>query len=313
MKKRGSLEGLLISILILLIFVAAYLLYINYEELYEDYKKSNTPLNFSLKVLGNNAFSYNGDLQFYPNMRFINRNISYSISDDCDAEKKLRMIRAFNYLQEQVGLINFYPSNNPDIIVSCQNLEIPIQGDYFIAGEGGPTKIINTSKFYLIEGGKILLLYQENKCENFNIELHELLHVFGFKHSPNKKSVMYNFTECNQVMTSDIISELRRLYSIPELPDFYFVKADASKKGVYLDFKIEVRNAGLKSENATLLLYSEGEKIKEFDLGLVGYGEGKILDVKNVRLKSRKTREIEFIIKNGKELDIENNKIILSS
>jgi len=144
--------------------------------------------------------------------------------------------------------------------------------------------------------------------------LHELLHVLGFEHSENKNSIMYNTTSCQQILTNDIIDELKRLYSIQELPDLYFSSISATKHGSYLDFNVEVINSGLnEAENVKLEIYAEDEeeeKIDEFILENVGYGEGKSLEVKNLKI-SRAASKIKFVIVNGEDLDEKNNIIEL--
>ena len=121
---------------------------------------------------------------------------------------------------------------------------------------------------------------------------------------------MYNTTSCNQILTLDIVKELKRLYSIPELPDLYYSNVSATKHSSYLDFNVEVRNSGLnKAENVKLEVYAE-EKVEEFNLGDINYGEGKYLEVKNIKIK-RDANKLKFILVTGEELDKENNAIEL--
>jgi hypothetical protein len=258
-----------------------------------------------------NQSSFSEQFQFYPNMRFAKKSLIYNIGDSCPENKKTRMRQAFARIEEETGLLNFYQNINPkkaDILASCNKTETQIQEKYFIVGEGGPTHLINTSLFYIIEEGKVLLFYAKSKCDNYNVELHELLHIFGFKHSNNKESIMYNTTFCNQVLTDDIVEELKRLYSIEELPDLYFSRISATKSGALLSFEAEVRNQGLSnSDDVMLKLYSKGEKVDDFDLGRINYGEGKILQVKNIKLPSRKIDSIKFILADSEELYNENN------
>ena len=75
--------------------------------------------------------------------------------------------------------------------------------DLFIAGEGGPTSITNTSLYNVILKGKILL-YKKSECEEPIVELHELLHVFGFDHSQDPNNIMFNLSSCNQEISQDI-------------------------------------------------------------------------------------------------------------
>jgi len=293
--------------LIGLLIASSYYLYLEISDLRAE------PVKFlHNKTISRNQSSYSSQLQFYPDMRFPKKDIFYNIDFSCGEDKKTRMLQAFTRLEQETDLIKFYSSQQePDILVSCQETEVEQEaGKYFIAGEGGPTTIINTTKFYIIEKGKVLLFYKENSCNNYNVELHELLHVFGFEHSNNKESIMYNTTFCYQVLTDDIAAELKRLYLIPELPDLYFNNVSVIKHGSYLDFEIDVRNQGLaNSENISLDLFSE-EKIDSFELGNISYGEGKLFQAKNIKI-SRSLKKIKFILVDGKELEKENNEIEL--
>jgi len=302
--KRGLLAAIIVIILIIILIVASYFIYLYISDL------NAPPIQFMKNTtFSKNQSSYSSSFQFYYNMRFAKKEVSYSVDAACSADKKTKMLQAFTRLQEETLLLKFFQSSNPDITVNCEETEEQVKGSYYIAGEGGPVTIINVTNFYIIEKGNVLLLYAKSECNNYNIELHELLHVFGFEHSENKESIMYNITACNQVLTNDIINELKRLYSIPELPDLSFSNISALKHGSYLDFYVEVKNTGLNlATDITLGVYGENEKLDDFNLGNVNYGEGKNLDVKNLKI-ARTTTNLKFILVDGEELDKENNVI----
>jgi len=306
MNKKGALwkKVILYLVLFITLVAASYFLYINILNI------SSEPIQFLRNVSINNSQpSYTSQQQFYSSMRFTDKNISYYIEPSCQEEKKERMQQAFSKLEKETPL-SFYQSQDSKILVSCQASKEETPGKYFIAGEGGPTQVINTSLFYVIEKGKVLLFYKNSFCNNYNIELHELLHVLGFQHSSNPGSIMYNTTSCNQIITYDIIDELTRLYSIPELSDLYFQDITATKHGIYLDFNVEIGNRGLKdSEDTKLELYSQdsNKKFDEFNITSISYGEGKILEVSNTKLPSRNVKQIKFLIVPGQELDDKNN------
>jgi hypothetical protein len=295
-KKRGILREIFLIFLFVLLGIAIYLVYQMYLEVIAE------PEEFKVDMEKERSFYSNS--QFYPNMRFNHRRIGYVIQEGCKKEKIERVEEAMEKLSNPTP-ISFYPGKG-EIIIECEEKEEEIEEEYFIAGEGGPVRIINTSQFYIIEEGKILLFYEESKCNNYNVELHELLHVFGFKHSENKNSIMYNTTSCYQGLTKDIIDDLNKLYSIKELPDFEFTNVKAEKIGGRLNFEVEVRNQGLIMGNAKLELWLD-EKFKEFDLKDIDYGEGKIFEAKNVKLPSRNIESITFKLEGGEELNSNNN------
>ena len=249
-------------------------------------------------------------MQFYPNMRYLDKDISYSIDKDCSVQKKDEMDRAFRILEEKT-ILGFYPVNvKPEIYVTCQERDI-IEGRVFIAGEGGPTKISNSGDFNIIHEGKILLI-RSSECSEPNIALHELLHALGFEHSPNPENIMYNFTRCNQKIGEDMIGLINELYSIRPYPDLIFESVSAKMDGMVLKVNVSVRNFGLApSEKSRVLVLSNDNEIFDIyvDELLPGYGMIIYSEKPILRLS---VDEISFIIKyDAEELSKENNKIVL--
>ncbi len=313
--KKGKV--LLAILLVILIAVLAFLVYILYQYL------PGSPQNFTANIkpskleIGNLSYKIK---QFYPNMKFNHNSISYKIHSDCSNEKKERMISAFNELSNKVGVISFYYNNeNFDIEVSCsERTNLSIQKDFFIAGEGGPKEIIRTGNYNIITSG-VILLYDNAKgvkCSWPNIELHELLHVFGFAHSEDENSLMYSYLEsCNQVLDEDIINSLKKLYSQENLAELYFKEVIAVKRGRYLDFNITIENSGdIDANNVILTVLDNGKRLKDFNLNDMPFGTSLIFSVTYFELGSRSSNNIKLIIDMSnsiKEFDEENNIVEL--
>ena len=311
----GLLKTLL-TILMLLLFLLAINMFVI------SYIKPGTSFTATIQP-PKNITSYQGNLQFYPNMLFNHKTITYMIEETCEKAKYDNMIQAFSILENETSsLIKFQPVHSePDIFVTCnqslEDLESKEKSSYFIAGEGGAERAISTGEFWVIEKGKILLYYPRTKpCLTYHVELHELLHVFGFKHSDNKYSIMYPVSECNQVLSDDIIREILRLYNLPVLADVYITNVSAVKHGIYIDFDIEIKNQGIASaEGVNLVLSSENKQIETFSLKDIGYGEGKILEVENVRIPITllTLNQITFSVSSeSEELSYDNNNVTLS-
>jgi len=314
MNKKGAGSLIIILILIILLGTASYFLYLTLIDLYSEPIPFIQEKENSNNLTSDNITSFSSEFQFYPNMRFLDKEIKYNIDISCNEEKLKKIDEAMKKLETETSLLDFQETTTtPEIYFSCNENEPEIEENYFIAGEGGPVKIINITSFYVIEEGKVILSYKKPSCNNYNIELHELLHALGFQHSGNKKSIMYYSIECNQVLTQDIIDELKKLYSIQTLPDLTLVNVSAIKKGHYLDFSAIIKNKGLKnSQNFSLDLYSDEKKIDSFDLEKIKYGEGRILVAKDVTIP-RKTNKIKFVINHSSsELNKENNFVELS-
>lgn len=255
--------------------------------------------------------SISSDLQFYPNMRYPNSEISYKI-DDCTLQKEYDMKRAFEIISDKT-ILDFYPVGiNEEISVTCDSKN-KIEGGLFIAGEGGPTNITRAGKFNIIFSGKILLI-RDSSCPNPNIALHELLHALGFDHSSNPNDIMYSITSCRQTIGQDIINLIDELYSIPSYPDLLLENVSAVMHGSYLDINMTIRNNGLKdSKGIKIIIYADGKSVKEVDLGVLEIGHGRLITLKNVWIKKRGVDELELFIDYGfNELEKENNRIMLA-
>ena len=304
----------LIVIILSLILTIAYFLYLNIPR---------EPKNLNVEI---NSFKETELLnlevkQFYSNMKFNHNEISYTIEDSCEENKKQKMMLAFEELVKKVDLISFYPvAENPDIEIACSKnsgITEAEQEKHFIAGEGGARKIIKTGRFNIVTEGVILLYDSGLKtidCEYPNVELHELMHVFGFDHVNDKRSLMYPYIEsCDQVLDLNIVEQIKELYSQENLADLYFENLTAVKKGRYIDFNVTVRNSGsIDSENVVLSILDNEEIVEESDLGALKFGSGISLQTQNLKLIHLNPEKISFIIDKEnkiKEIDEKNNLV----
>lgn len=285
-------------------------------QIYENFPRE--PIDLAKDVYINESpilLNYGNTPVFSKNLRFNHNEISYFIETSCQEEKVKRMIRAFDIFEETFEIISFFPSQKEfsDIKVICSEELIDIGGNLFEVGEGGPSIIINTSQFKIIEEGKISLYKETSKCNYPVVELHELIHVFGFDHTLNPKSIMYNVSGCDQRITPDMVKIIKDLYSIPPLPDLKIKKLSAMKKGRYLDFNITILNEGLtNSPEVRLSLINKGKEIERFDFEEIQVGHGRTIRATNIRLPSLRVETINFVIDNNNLIEEfnENNNLI---
>jgi hypothetical protein len=260
---------------------------------------------------------YGNTPMFMEKLRFGKNVISYYIEDTCSKTRKERMVEAFDIFSNEMRIISFYEENyqNADILVGCSNDYIQIDENLFAAGEGGPSQIINTTNYKVIKNGKISL-YKKSECKLPVVELHELSHVFGFDHSLDKKSIMYNISNCDQRITPDMVRALNYLYSIPSKPELEITELSATRKGRYLNFNITVTNTGLADTNqSSLTLFADGKEFQTIDLKEIGIGFGRILSAENIKMPSRDPERVKFYVDFNKvvdELDETNNFLILT-
>ncbi|NCO11055.1 hypothetical protein CO038_02645 [Candidatus Pacearchaeota archaeon CG_4_9_14_0_2_um_filter_39_13] len=325
-KKGGAIGIFFLLFLVAVLGAALYFLYQNLPGEIQELKPING--GSGNENLGGEFFTdsnYSVSRQFYPNMRFPDKEISYHLSPDCDPERESDVLEAFSILEAET-VLSFQESqeNEAQIRILCSDIAPePEDEGHFIAGEGGPSEIVNTSLYSVIFTGK-MSLFRQDKCETTHVALHEVLHVLGFEHNNNPKSILYPTLDCEQELDQYLIDEINELYSREGLADLKIKEVDATKSGRYLNFKIRVVNQGLKKVNgAKLKVYGDGEIIEFRDsetdrdlpylnLGEVEVGTTKIFTVDNARLSGRGVEEIVFVVDEDNEIEelFENNNRI---
>ena len=251
--------------------------------------------------------------QFYSNMRYESSTISYSFASACSQTKKEDARSAFAFLDEET-ILSFNEKAEGEIQITCGAVSPPSGSERtFVAGEGGPYLVINASAFNIIKTGKISL-YREEKCDNPNIAIHEILHALGFDHTGNISSIMYPISECDQTLDEEIIKEINKIYSVPSLPDLVLSSLSVNSSNSYINFEVKVSNEGITDAgSATLELRDKAKDkvIKSFDLGNVQVGSRKVLGVTNV-WAFPSPKEVEFrIVYSGQELSKDNNVAVV--
>jgi len=304
---------LLVVLVVLLIVLSALVFSIAwlYGELPKDPVELTSDIKDSEPI---EIVNYGVTPVFSERLRFNHNNISFNIEDTCSNVRATAMREAFDIFHEKMGIISFYEVgvNGADISVGCSKDFIQLGENLFAAGEGGPVNITNTSNFKTIQKGKVIL-YKDPRCERPVVEIHELLHVFGFDHVDNPKSLMYNTSSCDQKITPDMIDLINELYSIEPLPDARISELSAVKKGKYLDFNVTILNEGLIEINdMNLTLLSNERIIDTIPLGGIGIGYGRTLRATNLKMFSSGISTIDFILDYEgvvEELDEDNNLV----
>jgi len=317
-ESKIGIKVLLILIFITLIFILFYTLYLLFTNI------PGKPVALNISINEELFENFSGEIkQFYHNMKYNHNNVTFGFHNSCDDKKKGRMKRAFSEVENKVNsIVTFIEvNNNSDIDIECE--EKPAsenEGDFLIAGEGGAKEIIPTGRFNVIKKGVIYLYNNEGdrylNCDNSNVEIHELMHAFGFDHSNDENSLMYIIIDsCSQLLDESILNEIKRLYSMEDLPDIYFDRVYVVKKGRYIDFNITIKNSGsIFADNITMYVLDGSDVINNFSINNINYGGGIFIETTNLRLKRLNPEKIEFIIDKDnriKEIDEQNNIAVI--
>lgn len=248
--------------------------------------------------------------QFYANMRFVSPTIVYSFGEACTLSKKRTVFEAFRLLESKTPL-RFTTEGTPVFFISCQDVAVPAtEADHFVAGEGGPSKTINATQFYIIQMANVSL-YRDETCDTPHVALHEILHALGFDHTSDSKSIMYPVTDCAQQLDTAITDELTRLYTLPSYADAVLTDANVSIADGYMSFIVTIANQGLTDVlNATLVV--EGGGRREFTLGEIGVGKRKLFSVENIRVSNVDSVHFTVVVAQ-QELSLVNNEAILTT
>lgn len=287
------------------IVIILFLMGIYYFMPFSEVEFISSPMNDSFVLNGNVS-----SIQFYSNMRFANPNISYKI-ENCNIKKKEEIIDSFNIL-ENLTILDFYSvSENENITITCDE-KTHLNGNIFIAGEGGPTEIVKSGKYNVILHGNILLI-KSFDCPQPNVALHELFHVLGFVHSDNPQNIMYNYTSCRQTIGEEIPNLINNVYSEESYADLIFGGVSAMMSGRYIDINMTIKNFGLKnSDSARVFINMGGKILKEIELEGLEIGGGTSIQISNLFVGKIKIEDFEMVIDySERELDKENNRILL--
>ena len=305
--------SLIIFIALLILGYSIYIVFLSPELKQLDLTKTGTGIELNLSDVDSNV------KQFYTNMRFNHNLISYYINPNCNLNKKSRMKQAFSRIESETkNLLSFYKESeaNADILVGCSADSYEKEENIFVAGEGGPTRIVNSS-MPVITKGKVLL-YNESRaiCDQPLLEIHELMHVFGYDHIDNEKYVMYPYLNCEQEINPELISHMIKIYSIKPYAELSFGKVNAYTERalgkLYLNFNISITNDGIIDAEETMLsVYSGNVLIESFELETIKLGAGKNFYVNNLPM-SAVSNSVKFELSTNSNEPNKDNNIIES-
>lgn len=309
-ESSSGIFGKIISYSFLIIVILLLVGYWFYPFQEISFSTKNQNPDFSLnKSQSANLTKLSGEMQFYPNMRYPSSNIDFNIHD-CTLKKENAGERAFQIIGN-LTKINFNKVSSvteAEIVLTCDEKMLSNEGGRtYVAGEGGPSKIIRSGDFNVITKGEVLLRNLAD-CPKPNVAIHEIFHALGFIHSENENNIMYKFSGCNRKIGEEIPYLLNNLYSFNSNPDLLITDATLTQSGRLLEGSVSIKNYGLSdSKNATLRVLLNNEVIEEYDIGPLEIGTGINMNFKT-SVANPFSKEIRLNINySEEEINKENN------
>ncbi|MDH4227015.1 MAG: M10 family metallopeptidase domain-containing protein [Deltaproteobacteria bacterium] len=248
-------------------------------------------------------------LQFAPNMRYEDKVITYRIND-CPRYKWMDIEKAFNKISGLTPVFFNPVIRDEQLVVNCSPaLKKAKKGDdYGVVemGRGGPRYTLG-EHYNIIVGGEVLI-ERDHDCSEPLVEIHEILHAMGYKHSSDPSSILYPMLDCSQTIKREILDDITRLYNISGLPDLVIKSVTLKKVSKDYVIRVEAVNSGMtESAPAKIIIKNTdtGETVADFAFGSLEPGAGFAHTVKaNYEIKT-----VEVELKTGfEEMDKANNK-----
>jgi len=161
--------------------------------------------------------------QLYPvYLKWENTPVTYSFENeqDCGSIESQRIRNAFEIIQENTeGKIKFKEGSNTDITIVChrsnQIQTLSDDGSQYITATATPytdnSKITSGEIHFYNTGDKKI----SSNCATFpDVEIHEILHLFGMEHVNERYSIMnVHQLYCPTKINKEIIDKLLVIYS----------------------------------------------------------------------------------------------------
>jgi len=147
------------------------------------------------------------------NSKWYKDKLTFAISNSCSELEKSRMRQSFSYLLASVNTsLSFTEVTEacPDITVNC------VAGGFATGLEEGIAEAkvmrVNEGYYNVIAGATITLSTEASLCMKPDVQVHMILHAFGFGHTADPTDIMYERLGCQKEIKPSVRSDLAQIY-----------------------------------------------------------------------------------------------------
>ena len=149
------------------------------------------------------------------NPKWYTNHLTFIISENCSSPQRSKMLDAFSYLLNNTKTsLSFTEVQDgcPDITVKCWSENIV---PMFEEGVGEAVVTHKDEGYYsVITNAEIKLSMGDQLCPRPNVQLHELLHAFGFSHTKDLTDLMHERFGCLKDMKASLKNDLAQIYPV---------------------------------------------------------------------------------------------------
>jgi len=149
----------------------------------------------------------------FNNPKWYTNHLTYTFPKNCTKLQRDKMIAAMNYIVNNTRTSLTFTEvadGCPDIIITCLNVSDMLEDTIGTA----QSSYFDEGYYSVITKSEIELTLGDQLCPLPNVQIHELMHSFGFDHTNDPSDIMYEKFGCAQTLKDDLKDDLERIYPL---------------------------------------------------------------------------------------------------
>jgi len=149
----------------------------------------------------------------FNNPKWYTNHLTFTFPKNCTKLQRDKMIDAMNYIVNNTRTSLTFTEvadGCSDIIITCLNVSDMLEDTI---GTAQPS-YFDEGYYSVITKSEIELTLGDQLCPLPNMQIHELMHSFGFDHSKDPSDIMYEKFGCAQTMKDSLKKNLEQIYPL---------------------------------------------------------------------------------------------------